>query len=135
MLSVFAKIFRVVPNIHQCYIESILIGFSFPFLLGAVQNSVFRWFPRKERMWAFAIASMPLAVAAGLKFAFVTMPSHAVGQVEFNISTVEIMESLFICTQGMLAVLYIQDQPAVFPSFMATQNRESIETQWSSMSY
>ena len=84
LLAVFAKVFRVVPNIHQCLIESILIGFSFPFLLGAIHNSVFIWFPKHERTSAFAIACMPVAMAVFLKFSLVNLPTHENGSNDGN---------------------------------------------------
>lgn len=144
LLAVFAKVFRVVPSIHQCLIESVLIGFSFPFILGAIQNTVFRWFPKYERTFAFSIACMPVALGTVLKFSLVVFPSHQpdeirpndkeIDRVENSISKIEIVESLIICIFALLAVIYIQDRPHVYPSFMAMQPRENVETQWAAVS-
>jgi hypothetical protein len=87
----------------------VLIGFSFPFLLGAIHNSVYRWFPKKEKTIAFAIASMPVALAVVIKFSFVTFPMHESGSLDDEVNGVEIIESLLISAIATAAVLKIKD--------------------------
>lgn len=72
LIGIFAKLFASKGIFHRCIIESVMIGASFPLLVGAICNIVFAWFPTNERTQALAIGYMMIPLTGVLKYTFFT---------------------------------------------------------------